>query len=166
MFWAGARAVSDTIDQQLQQAKNRVAGRRQLKRELPPAQERLGSEVFQLRRLELCLEQATRRLHSLESLTLESLIDGLFGRKERKLAERREELARVQTAYDECADVVRGARAEVELLKSQVEELAGAEGAYQSICEEKERLALDRSDDRARWPTMASARNPGKANRC
>ena len=149
MFWSGARAVSETIDEQLQQAKDRVARWRQLKRQLPPAQKHVGSEDFQLRRLELCLEQATRRLHSLESLTLESLMDGLFGRRERKLADHREELARVQTVHEECADVVRVAQEQVELLESQIDELAGAEGIYQAICQKKERHALDRNDHRA-----------------
>ncbi len=139
----------EDLNTRLEGAKQRLDQWRRLKTSLPQAQERLSEEAYRLRRVDNYLHEVKQQVDALESLTLESLVDGLLGRKERKLGERRDELTELQRQYDEGEETLIALEHEVCEIKEEVARLGGSETAYKSLCDEKRELILAAGDERA-----------------
>ena len=137
----------EDLNTRIEEAKRRLAEQQQLKGKLPSVQENLTKEAHRLRMLEYQLGQANDDLKALESVTLACLMEWLLGRKEQKLAKRREEAAELQREYDECVDIIAALDGEVQVIERQLEPLGNADEVYQTLCDEKQRLILEQGMD-------------------
>lgn len=141
--------MPENLNAQIEAARRKLTEQEELKRKLPVLRDNITKGAHRLRMLEYQLEQATDNVKTLESLTLASLMESLIGRKERKLAEQREEAAKLKQEFDECVEVVVGLDEEVETIEQQLEELGNVDETYQTLCEKNQRPIMEEGDDAA-----------------
>jgi len=134
------------LNRRIQEAKECVEQRQSLARALPAAQERRTLECNQLLALETALDEIDANIKALESFTLTGFLEGLFGRKEHKLSEARDERYTLQEQFDECARAVEDIDAEVKDIAKRISEIGDADDAYQFLCDQKHNLIVERAD--------------------
>lgn len=137
----------EQLNTQIEQASQRLAHWQELKGSLPQAQERLSQEAYRLRLVENELDGTRQDIEALETLTLESLIDAIMGRKERKLSDRRHEFSELQAKLDEGERTLLDLERRVRDIEEQVNALSDADEAYESLCKEKEQCILAADGD-------------------
>ncbi len=133
----GGDFVYEELDVQIAQAKERLRRLGQLRASLAPACERLTEEARRVQRIEDCLAEVECQIQSLESFTLQSLLDSLLWKKEGKLNHLREELARLGTEYETGGRNLLELDAAVKEIEAEIAELSNAEAAYKALCDQK-----------------------------
>ncbi|MFQ5590879.1 MAG: hypothetical protein ACE5HE_06940 [Phycisphaerae bacterium] len=134
--------MPDDLDARIEEAKQQLAERQLLQARLPSMQENLMNEAQRVRMLEYRLEQLSNDIKKLEAVTLASVMESVLGRREGRLAQKREEEAELQRAYDECVDVIATLDGEVKEIEEQLKRCGDVEGTYRSLCDQKQQLIL------------------------
>jgi len=134
----------EQLNAQLAEAKEQLARLAQLKASLAPARERLTEEAHRVQGIEHYLAEVERGIQSLESFTLQNVIDSLMWRKEGKLNHLREELARLSPAVEIGDRTLVELDATVKKIEAEVAELSIAGETYRVMCDRKsEQLTAD-----------------------
>ncbi len=141
--------MSDEMNARIAEVKDQLLHWQQAKAELPRAREKLTEETHRLHRLEACIEELEQQIHALETFSFTSLVESLTGGKQRKLDERRAELAEFEPQLQEALTAFQEVEKQVAELEAAVTEGAGAEAAFRAACQEKERAILSRGDEQS-----------------
>jgi hypothetical protein len=129
--------VYEELDVQIAQAKAHMSRLEQLRASLAPARERLTAETHRVQGIENCMAEVELDIQSLESFTLQSLLDSLLWRKEGKLSHLREQLAELTPQYQSGESAVLELDAAVRQIEGEINGLGRAEEMYKNLCDEK-----------------------------
>lgn len=146
------------INAQLTEAKGQLDRLGQLRASLAPARERLTAEAHRVHQVENCLAAVESQIQSLESFTLESLIDSLLWRKQGKLNGLREELSKLQPEHATGEQTLLELVAAVKGIEENIAELGNAEETYKSLCDQKLEAILSEEGETAAELKELSAR--------
>jgi len=138
--------VSKTLEDQLYEARERLAQRESLTERVPKLRDAVGQCEYRLRFLEVSLEHALREIEQLSSTSIGGLIDSLLGRREKKLNERKAEAQEIQAQFVECIDALKTMTDEFEQAGTMLEKLQDAEDDYRRLLDEKRHSAADNGD--------------------
>ncbi len=97
------------------------------------ARNNLVQMEYRLRAFETCLEQAKSDLSRLEGFSIEGLIYGLLGSKDRRLSEARERCQEIQQQYDACETELSALQHKVDELQNQIDAVGNATKEYESL---------------------------------
>jgi len=129
--------VNAELNAQLVEAKGQLDRLGELKAALAPSRERLTAEAHRVQRIETCLAEVEGQIQSLESFTLQSVIDSLLWRKEGKLNHLREELAKLEPEYQAGKNALLELDASVRAIEAEITSLGRAEETYKALCDQK-----------------------------
>ena len=156
----------EQLNSQLNDAKEQLARHVQLKASLAPARERLTAEAHRVQRIENCLAEVERRIQSLESFTLQSLISSVTWKKEGELDHLRSERARLSPQIESGERSLLELEAAVREIESEMTSLNHAEEFYKSICNQKhEQILADNGEPAAPLHEIAAQLSTAKHER-
>lgn len=121
------------LDIQLEQVNERITRKKELQASLPEAREIFGRENYHLMMLVAALEQAQSEIDALESLTLQSLLDSVMGRKDKKLAQWQKDVDAVQAEFEECTDRLKEIQGGIESIENELAGMGKVEDEFQRV---------------------------------
>lgn len=130
----------EDLNRRMAQAAEAKAHYEKLKRQAARLESEQQQAAARARQLKDELAKEERDVERLEGTSLSGLLSSLFGNKEEKLYQEREEAAAALIRFEEAKHQADQLAAELQALQSQAAQLAGAEATYQSLLSEKERL--------------------------
>lgn len=154
------------LNAQLAKAKEQSDRLGKLKASLAPSRERLSAEAHRVQGIERCLAEVEDQIQSLESFTLQSIIDSLLWRKEGKLNHLREELAKLEPEYRAGENALLELDAAVKEIEAKIASLGNAEETYKTLCDQKcEQILAEGGEAATQLQEIASQLNAAKNER-
>jgi division protein CdvB (Snf7/Vps24/ESCRT-III family) len=130
------------LNAQLAEAKEQLARLAQLKASLAPAREHLTEEAHRVQGIENRLAEVENQIQSLESFSLQSVMDSLMCRKEGKRNHLREELARLSPKVEAGERTLLELDSAVKEIEAEIASLSNTEETYKTICDQKSEQIL------------------------
>ena len=154
------------LNAQLAEAKEQLDRLGKLKASLAPAREQFTDEAHRVQRIEDCLAAVEGQIQSLESFTLQSVIDSLLWRKEGKLKHLREELDRMSPEMETGDQTLLELDVGVKEIEAEIASLNNAEEAYKALCDQKcEQILADGGEAAKQLEESAAQLNVAKNKR-
>jgi len=139
----------ETLETRITRETERVSRGRELRAALPAQREKLAEKTHLVNRVEACLDEVSAQLNSLRSFGLGSLVESLFGAKQKKIddfrAQASEFEAQLTVADEELGDIER----QVTAMTEELSQLDGAEAALQALLDEKAAAVVSRGDQQS-----------------
>ena len=163
---SGGVRVYAQLNAQLAEAKEQLDRLGKLKASLAPAREQFTDEAHRVQRIEDCLAAVEGQIQSLESFTLQSVIDSLLWRKEGKLKHLREELDRMSPEMETGDQTLLELDTGVKEIEAEIASLNNAEEAYKALCDQKcEQILADGGEAAKQLEESAAQLNVAKNKR-
>jgi len=134
--------MTHILDDRIAKFKAQVERERELRAALAPRRERLTEQIYLVRRIETCLDEIDARLRSLESFGLGSLVESLFGAKQKKIDDNRAQLAEFETQHSEASTQLEDLERGVAEIESELASLENAQSALAVAYDEKAKSVL------------------------
>ena len=147
----------EEINARIEEGRRLLERRRQLNQALLQARECLGQERYKHSQVEAALEQAQTEIDALESLTLQSLLDSVLGRKERRLTEFRDEASDLEQQYEQAEETISSVSQAIASLEDELAKLEDADRVLQTLLDQKQELMLERHDEPAQHLSRLAA---------
>lgn len=135
--------MTHILDDRIAQAKAQVERERELRAALAPRRERLTEQTYLVRRIETCLGEIDARLRSLESFGLGSLVESLFGAKQKKIDDNRAQLAEFESQFSEANTQLEELERGVAAMEAELTELEPAKAALAAAYDEKAKAMVE-----------------------
>jgi chromosome segregation ATPase len=154
------------LNAQLADTKEKLDRLKRLKASLIPAQERLTAEAHHVQGIENCLAEVEDQIQSLESFSLQSVMDSIMWRKEGKLNHLREELARLSPEVETGERTLLELDSAVKEIEAEIASLGNAEETYKTICDQKcVQILANGGEPAAQLQDLSSQLNAAKHER-
>ncbi|MBI1825693.1 MAG: hypothetical protein HY287_08755 [Planctomycetes bacterium] len=118
-------------------AKQRARALKNLNSQVVPLREQVAQKEFVVRQCEIAVNQVATQIADLESFSLESLLQSVLMRKERRLDELKEEFTRLEEQIEAAEKELADFQAQLAQVELQVAGLSGADEDYQSLMNKK-----------------------------
>lgn len=154
------------LNAQLVEAKEQLDRLGNLKASLAPSRERLNVEAHRVQGIENCLAEVEEQIRSLESFSLQGVIDSLLWRKEGKLNHLREELAKLEPECRSGESALLELDTGVREIETEITSLGRAEETYKALCDQKhDQILADGGEAATRLQEIASQLGVAKNER-